>query len=57
MAKPNSTSWISGTPIIMPKVRRSRRIWMNSFTTMAQRRDIENLRGVLMTQNCPAPDP
>jgi hypothetical protein len=31
MAKPNSTSCISGTPSIMAKVMRSRRIWMNSL--------------------------
>jgi hypothetical protein len=29
-------SWIIGMPTIMPNVSRSRRIWMNSFTTMAQ---------------------
>ena len=31
MAKPNSISWTIGSPIIMPKVMRSRRIWMNSL--------------------------
>jgi len=31
MAKPNNVSWIRGTPTIMAKVRRSRRIWMNSL--------------------------
>src|SRR5665213_4210686 len=31
-------SCISGMPTIMPKVTRSRFIWMNSFKTIAQRR-------------------
>ena len=42
IAKPKSTSCMSGMPSIMPKVRRSRRIWMNSFTTIAQKRASEN---------------
>ena len=35
MAKPNRNSCISGTPMIMPRVRRSRRICRNSFTSIA----------------------
>jgi len=31
MAKPKSINWTIGRPIIMPKVTRSRRIWMNSL--------------------------
>ena len=38
-------------PIIMPKVRRSRRIWMNSLTTMAQNRTSENSSRMVMTIN------
>ncbi len=32
-----------GTPIIMPKVTRSRRIWMNSFTSTALNRASEKM--------------
>ena len=42
MAKPNSTSCISGTPSIMAKVMRSRRIWMNSLVSSAASRPNEN---------------
>ena len=38
IAKPNSMSWISGTPSIIAKVMRSRRIWMNSLARSARRR-------------------
>src|ERR1051325_4497843 len=31
MANPNSKSWMTGIPVMMPSVRRSRRIWMNSL--------------------------
>ena len=44
MAKPNSTSCISGTPSIMAKVMRSRRIWMNSLISSAPSRAKENSR-------------
>src|SRR5438270_421264 len=36
-------------PIIIPKVRRSRRIWTNSLTTTAQNRAGENPRRPVMT--------
>ena len=35
MAKPNSINCTMGRPIIMAKVTRSRRIWMNSLTSIA----------------------
>ena len=38
IAKPKSMSCISGMPSIIAKVRRSRRIWMNSLTTMPHSR-------------------
>ena len=38
MAKPNRMSWSNGMPIIMPNVNRSRRIWTNSFATIAASR-------------------
>src|SRR6185503_20204072 len=38
MAKPNSRSCITGTPIISANVIRSRRIWMNSFIRIANSR-------------------
>ena len=47
MAKPNRMSCISGMPIIIPKVSRSRRIWTNSLTTIAQNRAGENMRRLM----------
>ncbi len=38
IAKPKSTSCITGTPIIIAKVRRSRRTCTNSFMAMAAKR-------------------
>ena len=38
IAKPKSTSCITGNPIIIAKVSRSRRTWTNSFTTTAAKR-------------------
>jgi hypothetical protein len=38
MAYPKRMSCTIGTPIIMPNVIRSRRIWMNSLRTIAQNR-------------------
>jgi hypothetical protein len=42
MAKPNSTSCISGTPSIIAKVIRSRRIWIASLVMIAISRRNEN---------------
>lgn len=55
IAKPKSMSCISGMPTIMPNVRRSRFIWMNSLSTMAQRRWKGKRRG--LTRNGPSPHP
>ncbi len=41
IAKPNSTSCITGMPTIIPNVSRSRFIWMNSLPTMANQRETE----------------
>src|SRR6266568_7471168 len=40
MAYPKTNSWMTGMPIIIPKVRRSRRIWMNSLRNIGQKRGI-----------------
>src|SRR6059036_3496169 len=40
MAYPKTSSWITGMPINIPKVRRSRRIWMNSLRNIGQKRGI-----------------
>src|SRR6266516_4213717 len=40
MAYPKTSSWMTGMPIIIPKVRRSRRIWMNSLRNIGQKRGI-----------------
>lgn len=41
MAKPNSSSCRIGTPMIMPKVSRSRLSWMNSLIRMPSQRENE----------------
>src|SRR5262245_21339983 len=43
IAKPKSSSCTRGMPTIIAKVTRSRRIWMNSFSTIAQNRHREKL--------------
>jgi hypothetical protein len=42
IAKPNNSSWITGMPMIMPNVSRSRFSWMNSFRMIPIQRDSEN---------------
>ncbi|MCZ7635606.1 MAG: hypothetical protein M5U12_05880 [Verrucomicrobia bacterium] len=46
-------SCISGMPTIIPNVIRSRRIWMNSFTTTAQNR--AGLKTWFLTDQAPPP--
>ena len=46
MANPKRTSCMSGIPTIIPKVRRSRRIWTSSLCAMARNRDGEKLAGI-----------
>src|SRR6266567_533438 len=40
MAYPKTSSWITGMPINIANVRRSRRIWMNSLRNIGQKRGI-----------------
>src|SRR5512140_1362751 len=53
MARPKRTSCNTGMPTIIANVSRSRRIWMNSFTTMAHNRASENSCGSLMVNRIP----
>jgi hypothetical protein len=44
IAKPNSISWITGMPMIMPNVSRSRLSWMNSFRMIPLQRERKRMR-------------
>ena len=49
ITKPKTINCMNGMPRIIANVRRSRDIWMNSFTTMAHRRANENPEDALMS--------
>ena len=53
MAKPNNVSWIKGMPSIMAKVSRSRRICVNSLTTMPTSLANEKFLMVRAGRSCP----
>ena len=53
IAKPKRMSWMIGMPTMIPNVTRSRRIWMNSLTTIAQNRAGENLRPFIVVTLSP----